>query len=234
MEIDYKTHYDDAYFQCRKPYRDANGETKTYTGPSLTWDGFDLVADALAMVLPKGTLLDIGCSAGDLAARLRRRGFDPYGVDVSKYAIEHTVPDMKGRTKLADISTAPSLEPFPDKYDVVLATDLLEHLYEEDLADTFKWMSGRSSKWMFFCVATDANGFSIGKGEKVPLHLESMAVAGHVNVRPWQYWARFFRAQGLIIRWDLMYIFQLQRELNTPWKNTPGWNMSTTFVLEKA
>jgi hypothetical protein len=67
----------------------------------------------------------------------------------------------------------------------------------------------------------------------VPLPYEGVAVAGHVNVRPWQYWARKFRDFGLTIRWDLGYVFQIQRDLNPAWQQTMGWAMPNTWVLER-
>ena len=104
MKIDYEAHYDADYFTGQKTYRAADGSTQLYHGPSLTWDGFEAVADALRLVVPGGSLLDIGCSAGDLAQRLGRRGYDAYGCDISNYAVAHAVPEMHGRLAVADLS----------------------------------------------------------------------------------------------------------------------------------
>ena len=172
MLIDYNTHYDASYWQHKQTYRTPDGKEHVYFGPSLVWEGFATIADALAKVLPKGSLLDVGCGGGDLTRRLQERGFDTRGVDISAYAIENCAPDMRDRLMLADISTCPHVN---GPYDVVMATDLLEHLYAEDLDGTF----------------------------------------------------------GLTIRWDIMYCFQLEREKHEGWKNTGGWNMPTTWFLEK-
>lgn len=243
MNVTYKDHYDTAYFEGTKTYRAADGSVQTYHGPSLEWDGFNFVADALARVLPKGTLLDIGCSAGDLGAKLLARGFDAYGVDISEYAIDHTVPTMRGRTSVADITTKPALKlqrpdggEWPEKFDNVIATDLLEHIYEEDIDETFQWMLDKCDGYLFFCVATafkTSETFVHKKGEPVPLQYEGVAVSGHVNVRPWQYWVKKFREFRLKIRWDLAYVFQIQRDLNPAWQQTAGWAMPNTWILEK-
>lgn len=268
MEIDYKKHYDDAYFTGKKTYKDAQGNVHAYHGPALTWEGFHVVGSALASLLPKGTLLDIGCSGGDLARYLMKYGFDSYGIEISEYAVKNCVPEMRGKIALNDISECPetllsyhtekfpsgnfglyvntksafsSENPewafrFPDQFDTLIATDLLEHIYAEDLNKTFNWMLSKTRKWMFFCVATvipPTKEFVAKKGEPIPLEYEATAVSGHVNVRTFTWWAKYFKAKGLKIRWDLMYLFQARREQDEGWRNTGGWNMQTTFFLEK-
>lgn len=270
MNYDYKTHYDEAYWTGKKTYVDNNGQLQQYHGPSLSWDGFNFVRDALHQVILPGqradglTLLDIGCGGGDLADRFMAFGWDAYGVDISGAALNKAVGAMRSRVALADISERPqtlvAFHPngedldgngnrhfrlFPDTYDLVLATDLLEHIWEEDIDTTLDWIVSKSSRWLFFCVATAQNPNSplfvpnklqfVGKkGEPIPREFEATAISGHVNVRPFRYWIAKFRERNLTVRWDMMYLFQLQREMNTAWKNTEGWNMQTTILVEKA
>lgn len=248
MKIDYEEHYNDAYWQGRKTYKDGQGKEKIYHGPSLAWEGFQFIADTLTPLLPKGSLLDIGCSGGDLANRLRLNGFDSYGVDISQYALKNCVEGMRDRVALCDITTCPEVinswhhtedgwPVFPAQFDILMATDLLEHIYLEDLDKTFDWMLSKTKKWMFFCVATaafDKEVFIAKKGEPIPPEFEGTAVAGHVDVNTFEWWARYFqRSKGLIIDWARMYHFQRRREQIPSWRDTMGWNMNTTFVLQK-
>ena len=231
MQIDYDKHYNAAYWLGQQTYRDPSGKEHVYHGPSLVWEGFDLIANALTKILPKGTLLDVGCGGGDLTRRMQHRGYDTKGVDISQYAIENAAADMKDRLVLADISQKPDVG---GPFDIVMATDLLEHIYAEDIDETFEWIKDNAKRFMFFCVAiTDGEEFVHKKGEEIPLRWEGTAAAGHVNVRRWQHWAKFFNRAQLKIRWDLMYVFQLEREKHKDWKNTGGWDMPTTWVLEK-
>lgn len=255
--IDYSRYYDAAYFEGRKTYRHPDGSEHVYHGPSLTWDGFDLVADAIGAIIGNPvadqSLLDIGCSAGDLAQRMARWRFEPYGVEVSRYAAENCVPRMRGRIALADITTCPpELRPFaygdaafPAEYDAVLATDLMEHLYAEDLERTFDWMITKTRRWMFLCIATaqhpmsplaadDKLEFVARKGEPIPIEFEATAASGHVHVRHFSFWQDLFVRKGLTIRWDLMYRFQIARELHPAWRTTGGWNLANTWFLERA
>lgn len=247
MLVNYSTFYDDKYWTGRKTYQSLDGATHLYHGPGLAWEGFQLCVDALAPLVPGKSALDIGCGGGDLVQRLIPKGFDAYGVDVSEHAVKNCSPEMKYRLALTDITTCPEhlypantpepAGPFPNKFDLILATDLLEHIFIEDLDRTFDWMVSKSNRWLFFCVAvTDSykSEFVHKKGEPVPIQHQATAVSGHVNVRFWGWWGQYFRARkDITIRWDLMYIFQLTREKHKDWKATPGWDMGTTFVLEK-
>lgn len=250
MEITYKDHYDDNYFTGKKTYQDAQGNTHVYHGPALVWEGFDFIAAALAKLLPKGSLLDIGCSAGDLARRIMARGFDCYGIEISQYAIKNCVEELRGRIALADITETPEhmwggpmnaegwCSQLPKTFDTLIATDLLEHIYYEDLDKTFDWMLSKTNKWMFFCVATTTaeshkGEFVAKKGEPIPPEFEATAISGHVNVRSFKWWAKYFESKGLEIDWQRMYLFQMQREQHAGWRDTMGWNMMTTFFLRK-
>ena len=41
------------------------------------------------------TIIDYGCAKGFFVKALRRLGYQAYGVDISKYAIEHADPEVK-------------------------------------------------------------------------------------------------------------------------------------------
>lgn len=249
MEIKYRDHYNDEYFTGKKIYHDHEGNARNYHGPALQWEGFQVVAGALAALWKPGSLLDIGCSGGDLASRLMQKGFDCYGVEISEYAIMNCVSEMKGRIALADISETPNTlrgwdlskqptPPFQDKFDYLIATDLLEHIYREDLDNTFDWMTSKADRF-FYCVATVSGApgeksFIAKKGEPIPPEFEGSAVSGHVNIQSYhKFWIPYFKSKGLKIDWEKMYMFQALRERHQGWKNTGGWSMLTTVFLEK-
>lgn len=256
LVVEYKTFYDAAYWTGNKMYRTPDGQEHPYCGPTLShWHGFRFIADALAPLVPGKSLLDIGCSAGDLASQFYNHGFSPYGVDISEFAVQRAVDQMKGRLALADITTCPKDLwayvgpnddrgqgegydwPFPETYDVVMSTDVLEHIFRTDLDRTFDWMVERSRRWLFFCVATadspDKSEFIHEKGTPVPIEWEATAISGHIHVRHWTYWRDYFKSKGLRIDWERMYDLQLQRERCEPWRQTMGWGLPTTWILEK-
>jgi SAM-dependent methyltransferase len=74
---------------------------------------------------PGGKLLDVGCAAGFLLDEARRRGWEPRGVEISRFASAHARQALD-----LDVFTG-SLEAakFPDQeFDVVVLYFVLEHL----------------------------------------------------------------------------------------------------------
>lgn len=241
LKIDYSSHYDDSYWQFRKQYRDSQGNVKLYQNPSLDWQGFDGIHSIITKLIPGKTLLDIGAAGGALADRFLREGREAYGVDISKYAIDNCIPTMKGRIALADITDCPETLStdniiFPETFDSIIATDLLEHLYIQDLDKTFDWMISKTNRFMLFCVAIVPNQseeFILNKGEEVPINKEVTAISGHVNVRTPQYWVKFFMNKNLTIRYDLMWYYLMKRERIDWLKSMIQWGAECFYVLEK-
>ncbi len=79
-------------------------------------------------------ILDIGCGKGFLLYDLMMEGknFDVSGLDISAYAIEHSLPEIKDRLMLGD---AAGKLPFEDKsFDLVLSLNTLHNLERPALA----------------------------------------------------------------------------------------------------
>ena len=76
-----------------------------------------------------GSVLDIGCSAGEISSFLLDGKRKVYGIDISQEKINKA--SVKGIiTKVADISKG---LPYEDKtFDVVLAAEIIEHLIDTD------------------------------------------------------------------------------------------------------
>lgn len=73
------------------------------------------------------SLLDVGCGKGfmlhDLAELIP--GIELKGIDISEYAIENTIEDMKSHTMVANAKKLP----FPDKsFDVVISVNTIHNL----------------------------------------------------------------------------------------------------------
>jgi cyclopropane fatty-acyl-phospholipid synthase-like methyltransferase len=239
MKIEYKDHYDEKYWTQQKEYKDSNGEVKRYSGPSLAWDGFETIAQLLSPLLPDGDLLDIGCGGGHLTALLSDFGVRAaYGVDVSEYAAKNCVSAMQGRIKVADITTSPELLGFPKQFDVVMSTDLMEHIYSDQIDDTFEWMKSRlkTNGYMFLLIAVASHKgeeFIHERGKEVPLDREAQAISGHIAVRLPNYWVKFFRTHEMTIRYDLMWKFQAERDHIEWFRNMPAWGGFCTYFLQK-
>lgn len=233
MKISYTEHYDQSYWSGQKQYHDSLGQLRDYRGPSLSWSGFDEIARIIKQLCPGSPALDIGCGGGDLVSRL-----DPtngWGLDISQFAIDHCNPSLKGRVAVRDITTEVLPTYFPQVFPLVLATDFMEHIYEEDIGDTFDYMWSLCSKWMFLCIATapEDQKFVLKKGEEIPESHESVAIAGHVNVRSWSYWIEFFNKKGCVVEYSRMWRYCAERE-KLPWlAKMAQWGPEFVYILRK-
>lgn len=83
-------------------------------------------------VAPTARVLDIGCSSGPLLADLRARGFGALaGIDVSERAIERARARGFENTQTMD---AGRLSFADQSFDVIVASDVLEHLADDRAA----------------------------------------------------------------------------------------------------
>jgi SAM-dependent methyltransferase len=91
-------------------------------------------------------ILDIGCGRGELLYYCVLRGARALGVDYSAHAIQiadetiSRLPPALRANAQAAVSDA-CVYDFPDQYDVVFILEMLEHLTEEQLKNTFKKVS---------------------------------------------------------------------------------------------
>ncbi|MFC1798560.1 methyltransferase domain-containing protein [Thermodesulfobacteriota bacterium] len=76
-------------------------------------------------------ILDLGCATGIFVDILQRAGFEAYGIDLSKYAIENGICKNLYQMNALDID-------FPDNYfDLIISQDFLEHIEMSNLHRVF-------------------------------------------------------------------------------------------------
>jgi SAM-dependent methyltransferase len=113
-----------------------------------------------------GRSLEIGCSAGEAVAALAARGWDAYGLDLSALAIG-AGRDAHPETNLG-VGRAPADADFPDRYDLVLAFHVVEHV--PDLAtlahDVRSWLE--PGGWFAVRVPNWASWSRLASGERWP------------------------------------------------------------------
>lgn len=161
-----------------------------YCGPPYRRDDhwmtfFGLIAERIVSDLKPRTVLDAGCAMGFLVETLRERGVEAYGVDISNYAIGNVHESVGPYCWVGSIT-----EEFPQKYDLIVVIEVLEHLLEDDakkVADNFSQHGGD----VLF--------------SSTPFDIEEKT---HVNVQEPDYWISLFSEYGYYrdTEYDASYI----------------------------
>lgn len=90
----------------------------------------DAIADEIIKACGWGTVLDVGSGMGELVSALCSRGLDARGVDVSSVAVSVAEQKCPGRFREGSIL---ALNQEDDSVDIVVSTDCLEHIAEDDV-----------------------------------------------------------------------------------------------------
>ena len=125
-------------------------------------------------------VLDIGCGPNVLAKTLRKHGIDAIGADFSQH------------TGGADIIASCDDLPFDDgSFDLVVSTDLLEHLEEHQIHKTIQECK-RLAPIQTHHICTDTDH-------------DSSSDEYHVTLKPRHWWFEVFIAHGLTCTMEFMH-----------------------------
>jgi len=172
--------FDENYFatSCGEPYE-----------RSEVWlNLFSSFAERIQEEINPSTVLDAGCAMGFLVEKLRERGIEAWGVDISEYAIGEVSAAIKEYCWVGSIS-----EPFPRSYDLIVNIEVLEHLPKEKAEQAVSNLCAFSDQVLFSSTPYDYKE------------------ASHFNVQPVEYWAEIFAKNGFTrdVDFDASFI--------TPW-----------------
>lgn len=127
------------------------------------------------------TILDFGCARGYVVRAFQEMGYNAYGYDTSKWAIENA--DQKifhHLTRLHKIA-------FRQPYDWVIAKDVLEHV--DSLCGVIDCLMDNAYKGVFAVVPLSHDG----KQYDVPEYERDIT---HIHRRPLQWWVGHFHRPG--------------------------------------
>lgn len=157
--------YDEFYFAkgCGEPYE-----------RSEVWlNLFSSFADRIQREILPRSVLDAGCAMGFLVEKLRERGIEAWGVDISQYAIGKVAPAIQEFCWVGSITV-----PFPRRYDLIVSIEVLEHLTSQDAEKAVSNLCAYSDDILFSSTPYDYKEVS------------------HFNVQPVEYWAELFAKDG--------------------------------------
>ncbi len=113
----------------------------------------DTLANDILLSCGGGRVLDVGAGMGRLVRALLRLGVDAHGVDISEVAVERAAPSAARRFHRGCALALP----FEDgSFDTVVATNLLECLAAEDVAQALREIRRVTRRTVFLRVATGA------------------------------------------------------------------------------
>lgn len=150
-----------------------------YSDSEYTKGFLTQIAQKIADDLHPRTVLDAGCAMGHLVAVLRDLGVEAYGVDISKYAISKVREDIRPFCKVGSL-TEPLPAGLPDRYDLVVTVEVLEHLYEDEGRQAIRNICKLTDEVLFTSTPDD------------------FTEPTHVNVQQREYWCRVFFENGFV------------------------------------
>lgn len=96
-------------------------------------------------------ILDVGCAKGFMLYDFKKfnKTFDLHGIDISEYAIENSLAEVKENLKVADAKSLPYDDNF---FDLVISINTIHNLNKHECAVSLKEISRVSKKDAFLTV----------------------------------------------------------------------------------
>ena len=232
-------YYDREYFADPKGKKftrpDGSVEYWGYRSPEGNVGGADRIVDAWKTMFKPKNMLDVGAGRGSIVAYARDAGIEAFGFDWSKYAVGDEGRFARCKPEWLKCHDVTKRWPYADdSFDLVMALDLWEHVYLEDLDFTISEMFRVARKWCFLEIATvdgiKEKGYMLKKGDPIPLVEDGRTWAGHVLVTTRDWWEDKFDHEEWLNRRDMVnWFFSLLAPATIP-----NWLLNTVLVLEKS
>ena len=161
-----------------------------------------LLPGLLAMLgQPRGPVLDVGCGNGAIARALIAQGYDVYGVDASESGIAIANAVAPGRFFVLDVSSGQLPEELAGKrFDVVISTEVIEHLYDPRGFIAFARQILESGGGGEFIVSTPYHGYlknlALAMAGKFDGHFTVLWDGGHIKFFSRNTLEQMLREQG--------------------------------------
>ena len=127
-------------------------------------------------------VLDVGCGKGFLAYDFTQAvpGIEVTGIDVSQYAIDNAVPEIKEQLRVGHANTLPFAD---DEFDLVVSINTLHNLHCYDLDRALREMERVGTRHKYICVESYRN-----EDEKVNLLYWQVTCEAFNTPDEWEWW----------------------------------------------
>jgi SAM-dependent methyltransferase len=100
---------------------------ETWDDPGRNWPAKNELIESL--VSTDATVLDVGCGTGGILRYLRKRGYENlHGLEISAYAVER----LRSEGISMHVGRLPEISAESGSFDVVIASQVLEHIVRRD------------------------------------------------------------------------------------------------------
>lgn len=128
------------------------------------------------------TILDFGCAKGFLVRALRLLHYEAFGYDISEYAIASAPEDVRPYLNCG--------EWYLNRYNWLIAKDVLEHISHEDLSATLMLIAGAARRVFVIVPLGDGVKYNAPEYDKDKTHIIREDLA---------WWSKKFEAAGLSV-----------------------------------
>ena len=135
-------------------------------------------------------ILDIGCGKGFLLYDLTQvcPGVEVTGIDVSTYAIENSLPEIRDRVSVGNANNLPFAT---DSFDLVVSLTTLHNLYAQDLFSALQEMERVGKDKKYLCVESYRN-----EQEKANLLYWQVTCEAFNTPEEWDWWFKLTGYSG--------------------------------------
>lgn len=181
--------------------------------PQLTVPMVQAIADHCGIV--KGnSVLDFGCARGYIVKALRGLGYDAWGADISRWAVENADPEVRDFCRIMSSDLLGK-----SVADWVVAKDVLEHI--EYVSGTVRSLMDAARVGVFAVVPLSAfNGskYVVREYEEDATHVQRLTLVG---------WLEMFLRPG----WRVEAAYRLPGVKDNYFR--PGWELGNGFITAR-
>lgn len=158
-------------------------------------------------------VLDYGCARGYVVRAFRELGYQAYGFDTSRWAVENADPTIKS---FVFDSTEKVFPNYPEpSYDWIIAKDVLEHIQYVQLVINGLMASASTGLFVVVPLIRFGTRYVIEEYEKDITHCQR---------RTLMEWVDMFLRPG----WSVEASYRVQGVKDNYWK--PGWEYGNGFI----